>query len=262
MPHRQNRSRPARAPAQRRPCLRIAHRGDSSRCPENTLAAFAAAADAGADGVELDVRLSADGMVVVCHDAHLSRFGGSRRPLSRRTLADLRQGSIGAWFHPRFTAERIPTLSEVLARFPDLRILIELKAASGPGRARANRRLIAAVAAVIARAHASRRVLLLCFDASVLELVRRLDPRLRRVRNCEHGVASPSRWLEQQPGLFGVCVDQRVLSSALVATAHMRGIAVFAYTCNDAAVLARLRALHIDGLLSDRPAWLVARVRP
>jgi glycerophosphoryl diester phosphodiesterase len=137
------RAAPLRPPARHRPLV-IAHRGDSRSCPENTLAAFASAAAAGADGIELDVRLSADGIPVVCHDATLARFGGGTRRLSRRTLADLGRDSVGAWFSQRYAAQRIPTLAAVLGSFPR-QVFIELKAGSGRGAKDGGRRLAAAV---------------------------------------------------------------------------------------------------------------------
>jgi glycerophosphoryl diester phosphodiesterase len=250
---------PPGARARRHGPLVIAHRGDSAACPENTLAAFASAAAAGADGIELDVRLSADGIPVVCHDATLARFGAGARPLSRRTLAELRRDSVGAWFGARFAAERIPTLAEVLACFPRL-VCIELKAGAGRGAGRNDRRLAGAVVRVVARAKAGARVQLLCFAPRVLSDLARLAPQLPRVRNSERMPADPGAWLDRQAAVQGVCVDQRVLTGALVAAARARGIRIYAYSCNTASELARLRRLAPDALLTDRPAWLLRRL--
>jgi glycerophosphoryl diester phosphodiesterase len=237
----------------------IAHRGDSRNCPENTLAAFASAAAAGADGIELDVRLSADGIPVVCHDASLARFGGGRRPLARRTLADLGRDSVGAWFATRFADERIPTLAAVLKGFRGL-VLIELKAGGGRGAPARDRRLAAAVVRVVAHARAQARVRLLCFAPGVLAELARLAPQLPRVRNSERSPADPAAWLARQAAVQAICVDQRVLDGTLVAAAQARGIEVYAYSCNTAQELARLRRFAPAALLTDRPAWLVARL--
>ncbi len=246
----------------KRDCLVIAHRGDSSRCPENTLSAFASAHAAGADGIELDVRLCADGIPVVCHDPTLARFHAGRARLALRTLAELRSLSVGSWFAPRFAAERLPTLLEVLTRFPSLTVFIELKPQTGRSLTAqaANRRLVDAVIATVAEARAARRVALLCFDPRILALSARRAPHLRRIRNHERPVDAPRPWLDRQPGIAGICFDQRVLTPALVAAARQRGLAVFAYTCNEQAVLTRLRRLALDGLLTDRPAWLTKRL--
>jgi len=95
----------------------VAHRGFSARYPENTMLAFAAATDAGADMIELDVGLSADRVPVVIHDETLDRTTDGEGPVAARTLAELERLDAGAWFAPEFAGERIPTLEAVLARF-------------------------------------------------------------------------------------------------------------------------------------------------
>ena len=240
--------------------LLIAHRGDSASCPENTLAAFRSALATGVDGIELDVRLSRDGVPMVVHDATLVRFGGGRRPLSAQTADELRQHDIGTWFHRRFAEERMPTLDEVLAITRGAVTCIELKAGGGMG-SEHRRRLVAAVVAAIAHRQAVRRVFVLCFEGESLAEVARQAPQVARVRNCERVPADLDRWLDRQCGLTAACFDRRVLNPAVVATCHRRGLMVFSWTANDAVALRRLCALEVDGVLSDRPSWLVAQVR-
>ncbi|HVO30521.1 MAG TPA: glycerophosphodiester phosphodiesterase family protein [bacterium] len=92
----------------------LGHRGDSAHAPENTLAAFEAAFRAGADGIELDTMLSADGVPVVIHDAWLQRTTGVPGSVFLSTVADLKKLDAGAWFSDKFRGERIPTLAEAL----------------------------------------------------------------------------------------------------------------------------------------------------
>jgi glycerophosphoryl diester phosphodiesterase len=92
----------------------IAHRGYSARAPENTLAAIQAALDAGADSVEFDLHVAADGTPVLIHDANLGRTTNGVGPVRRRTVGQLRGLDAGAWFSPAFEGERIPTLAEAL----------------------------------------------------------------------------------------------------------------------------------------------------
>ena len=112
----------------------IGHRGASGLAPENTIASFDLALAQGADAFEFDIRLTADAIPVVFHDATLDRTTDATGPISSRSLADLQPIDAGA----RFTADgvtfpyrgqgvRIPTLTEVLARYPDLPMLVELK---------------------------------------------------------------------------------------------------------------------------------------
>lgn len=107
----------------------LAHRGYSSKAPENTMAAFQLAAEAGADGFELDVHLSRDGEVVVIHDETVKRTTGKKGKVRDLTLEEIRRLDAGSWFQEPFAGEPIPTLDEVLALAADkgLWLNIELK---------------------------------------------------------------------------------------------------------------------------------------
>ena len=113
----------------------IAHRGASGDAPENTMAAFELAVEQGADAIELDVRLTADGVPVVLHDPTLDRTTSHRGPLRALALDPLRDIDAGARFSPdqgrtypfRGTGIQVPTLAEVLRAFPLMPFLIELK---------------------------------------------------------------------------------------------------------------------------------------
>lgn len=113
--------------ALRKPLV-IAHRGDTAAGPENTLPAFAAAIDAGAAGIELDVHPSREGALVVHHDYYLDRTTNGAGLVSDHTLAELRALDAGAWFDEKFAGEAIPTLEEVLSLAAGrVRLEIELK---------------------------------------------------------------------------------------------------------------------------------------
>ncbi len=106
----------------------IAHRGASQDAPENTLAAFRLAWEQGATGVELDVRLSKEGCIMVIHDEDLRRTAGSVDMVKLRTAKALQQLDAGSWKSARWSGEKIPLLEEVLATVPaDLRVYIEIK---------------------------------------------------------------------------------------------------------------------------------------
>src|SRR5690606_7962488 len=98
----------------------IGHRGAPAIAPENTLAGFRAAAEAGAAAVEFDVRLSADGIPMVIHDATLDRTTNARGAVGTSTAAELGAVDAGAWFAPRFTGEGVPTLEAAIAELAGL----------------------------------------------------------------------------------------------------------------------------------------------
>src|SRR5581483_11287602 len=142
---------PARASA--RPLV-FAHRGGSALAPENTLAAFDRGLAAGADGLELDVRLSRDAIVVVHHDALLNRTTRGSGPVGARTAAEL-------------AGLEVPTLRQVFERYPHTRIIVELKEESAD--------LARAVVEEVQRASAVDRVCLGSFSTRALKTVRSLD---------------------------------------------------------------------------------------
>ncbi len=122
----------------------IAHRGESAHAPENTMAAFERAVRLGADALEFDVRLSADGVAVVHHDPTLERTTSGAGPVSARTVAELRALDAGARFTRdggrsfpfRGTGVRVPTLDEVLGAWPATPVLIEIKVAEASAEVR------------------------------------------------------------------------------------------------------------------------------
>lgn len=93
--------------------LIYAHRGASAYAPENTLAAFRLALTQGADGIELDAKLSADSEIVVIHDQTVDRTTQGRGRVNDLTLAELKSLDAGKWKNSKFTGEAIPTLAEV-----------------------------------------------------------------------------------------------------------------------------------------------------
>jgi glycerophosphoryl diester phosphodiesterase len=236
--------------------LLIAHRGDSAGHPENTAAAFESAIAAGVDGIELDVRLCAD-RVVVCHDGTLARFGAGGGALSRRSWRSLAEVDVGSWFAPRFADQRLLDLDGLLDRFAGrTTLLIELKP---PRDARGRARLVAAVAAAIVGRGLAGRVLILGFELPVLRAVRRRAPALRLVWNRER----PPRDLAAaaRAGLHAIDLDRRRLTPGFAAACRDHGLRIFTYTANTAGELAEVRRCGVDAVLSDRPAWLVGRHR-
>lgn len=113
------------------PPLLFGHRGTRAAAPENTLAAFGWAAEEGADGLEIDVRKTADEVLVVLHDATVGRTTDALAdlPVAELTLEELRQFDAGAWFDAAFVGETVPTLDEVLSAYArtTLRFLLDVK---------------------------------------------------------------------------------------------------------------------------------------
>lgn len=112
----------------------VAHRGDSTRAPENTIPAFAKALALGVSRLELDVRFTADGVPVLMHDRTVTRTTDGVGPISALTYAQLQTLDAGSWFSPQYNGLRVPTLREVLdlGRRNGGTFLIELKTRPTP----------------------------------------------------------------------------------------------------------------------------------
>lgn len=161
-------SRRALLPGTARPLI-FAHRGYSARAPENTMPAFEAAAAAGVPGIELDVRLSRDGVPVVIHDPDLLRVAGVDAGIAELSAAELARADVGSWFSHTFSGTGVPRLEEVFARFgAGFYYDVEIKHRRGDPAP-----LIEATLACIARHGLEPRVLLSSFHPGVVAGVRR-----------------------------------------------------------------------------------------
>lgn len=217
------------------------HRGVRGPVPENTVPAFARALQDGANALETDVRVTADGVVVVSHDPDGRRLAKIDRRIADCTVAEVRAWRIG-----------IPTLDEVLASFPKIRINVDIKPADVSS--------VAPVIATIKRHDAQSRVTLASFHGPVARAVRdaayrgerslppfdivrlRLTPWLLS-RSIGHAVQVPT----QQNGL-------RLDTPAFIARCHGRGLRVDYWVVNEPEEAQRLLAAGADGIITDDPA--------
>lgn len=152
----------------------IAHRGACRRAPEDTLAAFQLAMTLGADGVELDAKLTLDGAVVIIHDPTLERTTDGTGPVATRTLAELKALDAGSHFSSEFAGERIPTLDEVFEKLNAGSLInVEMTNYATPRDALPER-----VIDLVRRSRAESRVLLSSFNPIALRTARRLAPDL------------------------------------------------------------------------------------
>lgn len=255
----------------RRPLV-YAHRGGAALRPENTLAAFDHGLSLGADGLEFDVHLSRDGVVVVHHDPTLDRTTDATGPLAGRTAAELagvdagyrfREGAAGKDPFPfRGLGLRIPTLREVLGRYPAVPLIIELKA-DEPALAESAVEEVRAAGAV-------DRVSFGSFGRTVLDAVRAREPRIRTGASKEEArwalYRSWVRWPLGRPAYREFQLPERagrttIISPRFVAHAHRAGLPVKVWTVDTHADVRRLAAWGVDGIISDRPDVAVAAVR-
>lgn len=245
----------------------FAHRGGAALRPENTLLAFDHGMSLGADGLELDVHLSRDGVVVVHHDTTLDRTTNGNGPLAAMTADELARLDAGFRFGPpphpwRGLAGGVPALADVLRRYPSALFIIELKV-NEPSLAHRTIDLVRA-------ANAVDRVALGSFGTRVLRAARAYEPRLLTGASREETrlalYRSWVRWPVRRPPNDAFQVPEqsgttRVVSRRFVRDAHQAGVAVQVWTVNETADMQRLLDWGVDGLISDRPERAVEVVR-
>jgi glycerophosphoryl diester phosphodiesterase len=245
--------------------LVIGHRGASAVAPENTLAAFARAVREGADGIELDVRLSRDGVVVVIHDAMRPRL--RRRFVARMSLAKLKQTDVGSWFnqqHPdlarlEYTRQTIPTLDEVfelLANQAPKRFVIYVELKCGPSRKR-NEALAGATVAAVQRHSFQNQAILISFNLPTVSRVKLLDNSLRTgaLFGQRSAVKSPTRIIESAVACAAdeILLNHRVASQKIIDAANAKGLPAVIWTVDDLLWFSRARAWGIHALITNDP---------
>jgi glycerophosphoryl diester phosphodiesterase len=216
--------------------LLYAHRGSSGVAPENTLLAFARAVADGADGVELDVRATADGVPVVLHDRDLGRTTDGAGRVDELSLAELKRFDAG-------TGERVPTLAEVLDLLAGrLRLDLELK----------QRGIERAVLAVLG-GHPEADWAISSFDWGALRRVRDLAPSADLwpiAIDAGDDLFATARELEAS----AVALPADVITAEVAARCAGERLRVMAWPVNDAVEARRLRELGVAALCTDVPA--------
>jgi len=247
--------------------LIIAHRGASVIAPENTLAAFALAMESGADGIELDVRLSRDGVPVVIHDATLRRTGLRQEAVARMTAKQLGEVDAGSWFnraHPQRTREEyarecVPTLDQVFRRFPDrnAQLYVEMKTAAGEGFVDLTR----AVAQLIKEHKLNSRVVVVSFDLAAIAQIKRIDAAVRTGALFEPKsdlttVVRKQRMIKAaiDYGANEILLHRSIATRGAVRLAIESDLLVVVWTVDDPKWIGRARSLGIHALITNDPA--------
>ena len=241
----------------------IGHRGASAIAPENTLAALERAFRDGADGVELDVTLSSEGVPMVIHDDTLERTAGGNGWVWKRSVFDLKSLDAGSWFAPSFASERIPTLVEVLdlakgRGYVNVEIKSSREAARNGGPS--PKALARAVTRVI-EAHADPDTIVVSsFDPRVLRRVRAMAPSLAL------GFLRSSRQFRPWTPLAWwahadyVHPDIALMDEAARFAGGYEKLLV--WTVDGPFEQERLASAGVKAIITNRPAEALARLRP
>lgn len=238
----------------------VAHRGDSADFPENTLASFQGALDAGAEAVELDVRLTADGVPVVLHDPDVSRTTDGTGLVHELSLAELKRLDASGARLPGSGRAEVPTLREVMELVSG-RAAINLEIKNIPGEPSFDSRKEAEVEAALRELEAasfSGPVLISSFNRFSIERSRALAPEVPTGFLSLAGVVAARAALDYARGHGHAFVLPNVAAvlaegEEFVAEAHREGVRVGTWTVDDPKTLGTLFTWGVDAVASNDP---------
>jgi len=228
----------------------IAHRGASHDAPENTLASVNLAWERKADAVEVDVHLSKDNRIMVIHDEDTKRTSGDKMVIRESISSDLRSLDASNGMD-QFRGEKIPFLEEVMATVPDGKVVfIEVKTDTV---------IIPYLVKLLATSPDKSRLVVISFDFDVCAMMKKEIPAIPVF--WLHYTLSGSyktKWISRavDAGLDGLNFRHTGISQDYVEAVHRSGMKMFAWTVDDPEDAARLIEIGIDGITSNRPAWL------
>jgi glycerophosphoryl diester phosphodiesterase len=243
--------------------LNIGHRGAAGDAPENTMAAFELALRQGADGIEFDVHLSADGVPVVIHDARLERTTSGSGWVDEHSVAALKRLDAGSWFNERYPAkargcfvrQRIPLLEEVLwwVGRRGCNALVEIKEGGD-----VSPEIETKILQAIRSAGTACPVTVISFDRAALQRLHELDATLSLGVSFKRPLLALRR--AKLVGARIVVPHWAFASRRFIRRAHKVGLQVVVWTVNQPRWMRRKLADGVDGIITDYPARL-AQIR-
>ena len=225
-----------------------AHRGYSLAAPENTISAVEGAIAVGADMVEFDVQETADGVIVVVHDADLMRMAGEPLVVTKTAFGRLRKVDVGSRFGEEFAGERIPTLDEVIdtAR-GKIRLNVELKTYAGD-----YRRLAEKVVRTLEERHMTDDAVIMSLEYREVQEVRRLNPEITVGFTPAAALGDITRL-----DCDFLAVSTSMAQGTLIAAAHGQGKEVHVWTVNEPVDISTMIDRGVDNIITDDPGAAV-----
>ena len=228
----------------------IAHRGASGTAPENTMPAFELGWSCGSDGVEMDLRLTADGRVAVIHDPSTGRTGDVDLVVADSTLEELRVADVGGWKGDEYAGTRVPELSEVLRAAPTGReLVLELKIGA---------EIFPVMRELVTDAgNPEEDLVIISFNESVFE-AKSFFPNARAYFLESDPVklqASIARSAEA--GLDGLDIAWNLVDESVMEAAKAAGLDIYVWTVDDVEVAKRMRDLGVSGLTTNQPELML-----
>jgi len=223
--------------------LITAHRGSSSEAPENTIPAFEKAIEEGADYVEMDVRLTSDGELVLMHDPSTKRTTGVDKLVCDSTYEELQQLDAGAEYPEEYAGTKIPTLKDAIDTCKGKVMMnIELKTVRNDGE------LEKKVAELLRENHMEEQCIVTSFKQRSLVRIKKDDPDIVTGYIYSFGYSNRTNY----EAMDVLSIDARYLTRQVVTGAHKKGIMVCAWTVNTSSEMRRMMAIGVDNIITDR----------
>ncbi|WP_240414850.1 glycerophosphodiester phosphodiesterase [Paenibacillus periandrae] len=231
----------------------IAHRGAKGMAPENTLGAFQLGLDQGCEGIELDIHLTADGEIVVCHDLTLDRTTNGKGRIVEKKLSEIKALDAGSWFGDEFKGETVPTLNEVMDLVPDtIMVNVEIKYAY---EGQIEHKLLD----LLKQRNRLNNVVISSFDHKCVRRIKQLEPEARIGLLYQSNLLDPTAYARSfDVDVYSLHPYYQLLDAEDVQKATESGLYVYPYTANAESDLLRLTQFGVSGIITDYPGRLGA----
>lgn len=225
----------------------IAHRGYSAKAPENTMAAFELALEAGADGIELDVHLTKDGEVVVLHDETVNRTTSGKGSVREYNLAELKELDAGSWFAPEYAGEKVPTLRQVLDLLKGRDVLLNIETKTALGFEQLNERLVP----LLDKYDRWERTIISSFNHYSLAHLISLKREARTAILYMSALVNP--WVYAKSiGATVLHPYHHTVVPEIVTASHQNGMMVNVWTVDQEPDIERMKQCRVDGIITNQ----------
>ena len=237
--------------------LIYAHRGYSSLYPENTLTSFKAAIATGADGIETDIHVTRDGILVITHDEEISRVSDGKGMVRDLTYEELLKFDFGSWKDEQFRGERIPTLDELLDLLEGTNMVLNIEIKMGfvmyPDIEEK------ALAKVTERGFLDR-VIFSSFNHYSIAKIKKLNPHAKVAPLYAEGIFEPFNYAKTFDA-YAIHPSKAVICGPIVEDCHKMDLKVNVWTVNDGELAKSFQKMGVDGIITDRPLELIKMLR-
>jgi len=237
--------------------LIYAHRGYSSIYPENTISAFKAAIDSGADGIETDIHLSRDGVIVITHDENIKRVSDGEGMVKDMSYEELLKYDFGSWKDERFKGEKIPTLSELLDLIEGTDMVLNIEIKMGfplyPG-------IEEKALAMVTERGLLDRIIFSSFNHYSMAKIKKLNHTAKVAPLYSEGIFEPFNYAKTFDS-YAIHPSKAVIFKPIVEDCHKLNIKVNVWTVDEIETAKKLEEMGVDALITNQPLELIKSLR-